>query len=256
MVSVPILRRLAVLAIDVNGLIVPGRQIEGVLSRHSLNLVVNNNDEVFKVSLIGSATAVRRNGHEILLTTQHQIRETELSQVAMLTESGSHVVTCGGYGAFQPSSQSDANDIAAFDFSEPCKERPELRKHFFDLSRVPPEVVVADNNVVAMLLSGYPSHEQNYDVHENNHLGLFRRQVVCRPHSHRMDDALLTVRAERPLLVHPDGMSGGSAFVIRREHGKLYAHFAGVIVRGGLEYFSILRAGVVCAFLDAVFPRA
>jgi hypothetical protein len=62
--------------VDVNGLIVPGRAIEGVLARHAFNLVVNNNDETFKVSLIGSATAVRRGGREILLSTHHQLAES------------------------------------------------------------------------------------------------------------------------------------------------------------------------------------
>lgn len=237
--------------VDVNGLIVPGRAIEGVLARHAFNLVVNNNDETFKVSLIGSATAVRRGGREILLSTHHQLRGIEPSQVAMLTDTGSHVITSGGYRGFLPHPDTDAHDIVAFDFTEPCKDRPELKKCFFELSRVPPEVL--DSDVVAMLLSGYPADDQIYDIHENNHLGLTRRNVVCQPHSQPSDDALLTLRVVRPLAKHPDGMSGGSAFVIRLEHGKPHAYFAGIIVRGGRDFFTILKAGVVCAFLDSVF---
>jgi hypothetical protein len=234
--------------VDVNGLIVPGRAIEGVLARHAFNLVVNNNDETFKVSLVGSATAVRRGGREILLSTHHQLRGIEPSQVAMLTDNGSHVITSGGYRGFlaHPDTEAtDAHDIVAFDFTEPCKDRPELKKCFFELSRVPPEV--QDSNVVAMLLSGYPADDQIYDIHENNHLGLARRNVVCQPHSQSSDDAMLTLRVVRPLEKHPDGMSGGSAFVIRLEHGEPHAYFAGIIV------FTILKASVVCAFLDSVF---
>ena len=237
--------------VDVNGLIVPGRAIEGVLARHSFNLVVNNNDETFKVSLIGSATAVRRGDREILLTTQHQLRGIEPSQVAMLTDAGSHIITSGGYRGFLPHPETDANDIVAFDFTEPCKDWPELKRHFFDLSKVPPEVSGSD--VIAMLLSGYPAYDQTYDIHENNHLGLNRRNVVCQPQSQPSDDALLTVRVVRPLEKHPDGMSGGSAFVIRLEHGKPHAYFAGIIIRGGWDSFTILKASVVCAFLDTVF---
>jgi hypothetical protein len=174
----------------------------------------------------------------------------------MLTDSGSHIITSGGYRGFPPHPQTDAHDIVAFDFTEPCKDRPELKKHFFDLSRVPPEVVVADADVIAMLLSGYPAEEQNYDIYETNHLGLTRRQVVCQPHSQPSDNALLTVRVVRPLAKHPDGMSGGSAFVIRLEHGRPHAYFAGIIVRGGQHSFTILRASVVCAFLDTVFRSA
>jgi hypothetical protein len=250
-IDVPIFDRFAGEGVDVNGLIVPGRSIEGVLARHSFNLIVNNNDETFKVSLIGSATAVRRGGRYILLTTQHQLRGVEPSQVAMLTDTGSHIITSAGYRGFTPHPETDANDIVAFDFTEPCKDRPELRKRFFDLSRVPPEV--QGSNVIAMLLSGYPADDQTYDIHENNHLGLTRRNVVCQPQSQPSDDALLTVRVVRALKKHPDGMSGGSAFVIRLEHGNPHAYFAGIIIRGGRNSFTILKASVVCAFLDAVF---
>lgn len=237
--------------VDVNGLIIPGRLIESVLSRHAFNLVVNNDDEVFKVSLIGSATAVRYRGREILLATQHQLRGIDVSQVAMLTDSGSHIITSGGLRGYSPRSDTDAYDIVAFDFTEPCADRRELKKRFFELNGGPPDVL--NVHVLAMLLSGYPSDDQTYEVHENNHLGLARRNVVCLPHSQPSDEALLTVQAVRPIDKHPDGMSGGSAFVIQLEGGQPRAYFAGIIVRGGKSTFRILKAGFVIAFLNAVF---
>ncbi|WP_315772945.1 MULTISPECIES: hypothetical protein [unclassified Bradyrhizobium] len=247
-----VLGHFAAVGVDVNGLIIPGRQIEGVLARHAFNLVVNNNDETFKISLVGSATAVRRHGREILLTTQHQLRGIDVTQVAMLTETGSHIITSGGVRRYNLHPETDAYDIVAFDFTEPCKDRPELKKCFFELSKVPPEVLAS--NVLAMSLTGYPSDDQAYEIHENNHLGLARRQVTCQPHSQPSDAALLTVQVTRPLDTHPDGMSGGSAFAIGMDHGRLHAFFAGIIVRGGREFFTILKAGVVCAFLDSFFP--
>jgi hypothetical protein len=195
--DITIFNQFAGLGVDVNGLIVPGRAIEGVLARHAFNLVVNNKDETFKVSLVGSATAVRRGGREILLSTYHQLRGIEPSRVAMLTDTGSHVITSGGYRGFLPHPDTDAHDIVAFDFTEPCKDRPELKEFFFELSRVPPEVLESD--VVATLLSGYPTDDQTYDIHENNHLGLTRRNVVCQPHLQPSDDAMLTLRVVRPL---------------------------------------------------------
>jgi hypothetical protein len=98
-----------------------------------------------------------------------------------------------------------------------------------------------------------PQTTRIYDIHENNHIGLTRRNVVYQPHLQPSDDAMLTLRVVRPLEKHPDGMSGDSAFVIRLEHGKPQAYFAGIIVRGGRDFFTILKAGVVCAFLDSVF---
>jgi hypothetical protein len=104
-----------------------------------------------------------------------------------------------------------------------------------------------------MLLTGYLSGDQAYEVHETNHLGLVRRNVVCLPESQPSDEALLTVRAARPLDKHPDGMSGGSAFVIQLQEGRPHAYFAGMVVRGGREFFQILKVGIVLAFLKSVF---
>ena len=128
------------------------------------------------------------------------------------------------------------------------KERPELKPRFFDLKGgAPPDT--PNVNILAMLLAGYPAADQVYEVHENNHIGLARRHVVCLPDGQPQDEALLRVRAVRPLEVDPDGMSGGSAFVVLLDHGEPKAYFAGIIVRGGREYFHILKAGYVIAFL-------
>jgi hypothetical protein len=214
--------------VDVNGLIIPGRSIENVLARHALNLVIKNDDETFKISLVGSATAVRYRGREILLTTQHQIHGIDGSQVSMLTDSGSHIITTGGHRSYSPRTDTDAYDIVAFDFSEPCKARPELKKYFFELNGCPPNVLHI--HIVAVLLSGFPSDKQTYEIHENNHLGLARRQIVCLPDCGQpSDEALLAVRVLRPKDEDPDGMSGGSAFVIQLHNGRPQAYFAGII---------------------------
>jgi hypothetical protein len=84
-------------------------------------------------------------------------------------------------------------------------------------------------------------------------LGLARRIVVCLPHSQPSDEALLTVQPVRPLDGHPDGMSGGPAFVIQLEHEGPRAYFAGMIIRGGKTSFQILKAGFVFDFLNSVF---
>jgi hypothetical protein len=134
-----VLERFAKLSVNVNGLIIPGRLV-GTLARHVVNLVVNNYDETFKVSLVGSATAVRCRDREIMLVTQHQLQGIDESQVAMLTDSGSHIITSGGRRGYHPHPESDIHDIVAFDFTEPCKEWPELKSRFFNLTRAPSEM--------------------------------------------------------------------------------------------------------------------
>lgn len=170
----------------------------------------------------------------------------------MLTDSGSHIITSGGRAGYLPHPESDAHDIVAFDFTEPCNAQPELKKRFFDLQQGPPDVL--NDQVLAMLLTGYPSGDQNYDVQNNNHLGLVRLQVTCLPDSQPSDEALLTVRAVRPIQTHPDGMSGGSAFVIQHENQGPRAYFAGIIIRGGPEFLHVLKAGFVIAFLNSFIP--
>ncbi|WP_162943919.1 MULTISPECIES: hypothetical protein [unclassified Rhizobium] len=246
-----ILRQFSDHGVEINGLIIPGRSIESVLSRHVFNLIINNDHEVFKVSLVGSATAIRYRGRQILLATQHQLRGRDETQVAMLTDSGSHIITSGGVRRYSPRSDTDAYDIVAFDFSEPCADRPELKKRFFELREGPPDVL--NIHVLAILLSGFPSADQIYNLHESNHLGLFRRNIVCLPGAQPNDEALLTVQASKPLDKLPDGMSGGSAFVVQLEDGRPRAYFAGLIVRGGKDTFQILKVGYVLAFLNAVF---
>ena len=119
-----IIAQFAKLSVNVNGLVVPGRSVERVLARPAFNLVVYNDDGAFKVSLVGSATAVKFNGRFILLAAQHQLRGVDEQNVAMLTDNGSHVITCSGRRGFTPNTQTDAYDIVAFDFTEPCKGTP------------------------------------------------------------------------------------------------------------------------------------
>jgi hypothetical protein len=240
------------LSVWLNGLVIPGRSIERALSAYTFNLVVNNDHETFKVSLVGSATAVRFNERYILLCSNHQLRGVDPQQVAMLKDDGSMIVTSGGYRAYQARPDTDAADIAAFDFTEPVEDHPDLKRRFFDLTDVPPDTLVT--NVVALLLAGYPSAGQTYDLEANNRLGFARLNVLCLPDGQPNDDAMIRLRATRPLSVDPDGMSGGSAFVIQFAGTDLRAYFAGIILQGGRELFHVLKPGYVVAFLRSVFP--
>ena len=56
--------------------------------------------------------------------------------------------------------------------------------------------------------------------------------------------------------MHPDGTSGGPAFVIQLEPGRRpRGYFAGIIIRGGKEFFLVLKAGYVMAFLKSAFAQ-
>ena len=194
-----------------NGVAIPGRLVEAALSRHTFNVFVANDDEKYSVLLRGSGTAIRFNGHELLLCTQHQLSGIDRQKVGMMTEGGGLMVTSGGMRHYTPSLNSDRNDLVAFNFDEPVKAHPELRPRFFNLGRHRP----LDREIVGVLLVGCASADQTYDVYENNHIGLARRTVVCTPDPViPADPATLRVIPREPLAVHPDGMSGGSAFLL------------------------------------------
>lgn len=105
-------------------------------------------------------------------------------------------------------------------------------------------------------MTGYPSKAQLYDLEENNHIGIRRLSVLCVLDSQPSDEAMLTLKALRPLDIDPDGMSGGSAFVLHFIDGKFKAYFAGIIVRGGREIFHILKSGYIYQFLNSSFAPA
>jgi hypothetical protein len=98
----------AALGVNVNGLIIPGRSVERALARHAFNLVLHNDHEIYKVSLVGSATAVLFDGRYVLLCTNHQLQGRDPQQVSMLKDDGSVLVTSGGFKAYPVSTETDA----------------------------------------------------------------------------------------------------------------------------------------------------
>ena len=89
---------------------------------------------------------------------------------------------------------------------EPVAAHPDLKKRFFELVDVPQIPII---EVVAVLLTGYPSAKQVYELEEKNHLGLSRLMITCVPDGQPSDLALIRVRSPVPLSIDPDGMSGG-----------------------------------------------
>ena len=249
-----VLDSFARLGVSLNGVVVPGRSIGSVLARHALSLVIHNeSDETFKVSLPGSATAIHYRGHDLMLFTQHQVKGVDESHVAMLTDDGSRIITSSGRRGYNSNPKSDINEVVAFNFTEPVAAVPELKPRFFNLTEIPPNF--RSDITLAMLLVGFPSAVQDYDLYENNRLGLRRLHVLCLPHAEQpSDNAILRVKPTQALKVNPDGMSGGPAFAIQYADGGPRAYFAGIIVRGGPKDFYVLKSGVVIAFLDSILP--
>ena len=213
------------------------------------NIYIWNDHEVFKVSLRGSAIPIKYRGHYFYVCSQHQLSGCEHERISIMVHGGQHAISCAGVRFFDQRQDSDVNDIVAFDFTEPCNNIPDLKSRFFDF-RGPPQGVYVDK-IVFLLASGFPFEQQEYDLEDRNHIGTLKQKVICFPDHQPADPALLCIRPDPPLDFNPDGMSGGSVFVVQQIGTDFHANLAGMIVRGGSSRIHILHAGVIEGFLRA-----
>ena len=173
-----------------------------------------------------------------------------MEDVSLLGRDGRNLITSSGVRHFNDESNPHYRDLAAFEFTEPCEAHPELRERFFDLREVPPTARKTD--IVFAIVAGFPSEDQRYELEDKNHIGKFKRIVVCQPDPATYDPALLCLRTTEPLGFDPDGMSGGSAFVVQVVDGEFRAYFAGLVATGGGDRFHIIKVGDIYRFLTTL----
>ncbi len=242
----PLLQQLMETSARLGSLFIPGGSLESVVGRFAHPLMALTGDDLFKVQLLGSSTGLVHSGKPRLVCSKHQLKNVVLSEVGMLAPDGGNLLTSSGSRTFHDGEhhqESDAFDLAAFDFTEPACEHPELFRHFFDFDQVPPDTKNSD--IIAYVVAGYPSRDQKYELEEANHLGLVRRVLVAVPAGHSADPALIKLKFAQPLDFDPDGLSGGPAFVILDQRGVHRVFLAGMTVRAGTSDCYILKSGSV-----------
>jgi hypothetical protein len=127
---------------------------------------------------------------------------------------------------------------------------PSTSQNLFRLQSLPPPVDPSD--ILGFLIAGFPSNKQTYDLWQSNHVGLAKLIVSCRADGLSTDPALLRLRAAPPLDFDPDGMSGGSAFVLQSTPAGFCGYFSGIVLRGGREFFYVLDPAFVMKFIESV----
>lgn len=235
---------------QVGSLIVPAGSLESYLGRFASQLTVWAHDDVYKISIPGSAIGLVHSGRTMLVCSKHQLKDVELSDVSILLPDGSLAITSSGSRTFrlgQHTTSSDAYDLAAFDFSEPAYEFPAVSNNFFKFDCVPPDT--PNTHIMAFVVAGYPTADQKYELADKNHLGMVRRVLIAVPDSQPADIALLKLKFIRPLDFDPDGLSGGPAFVIQLVDGKCRAYLGGMVLRAGKSHCYILKSGFLWDFL-------
>ena len=239
-------------SVRVGSLFVPAGSLESHLGKFAHLLTVWAHDDVYKIYLLGSSIGLIHSGRPMLVCSKHQLRDCELSDVGLLLPDGSNLVTSSGSRTFREgehSRESDAFDLAAFDFSEPASEYPELSKNFFKFQQTPPDT--HNSKILAFIVAGFPSQDQKYELAEKNHLGTVRRVLLALPDSQPNDPALLKLKFVRSLEFEPDGLSGGPAFVFQLVGGEPQAFLRGMVVRSGKSHCYILKSEFLWDFLDS-----
>jgi hypothetical protein len=245
-----ILDRIVGTSVNFNGLLIPASTLTATLSRYVDNLFVWNDHQTYKVSLVGSAVPILFSGRYFLLCTNHQLQGCQLKNVSLLGRDGQNLITSSGVRHFNDETNPHYLDLAAFEFTEPCQVHPDLKERFFGLRAIPPDAPNTD--IVFAVVAGFPSKDQKYELEEKNHIGKFKRIIVCQPDPSTYDPALLCLRTNEPLDFDPDGMSGGSAFVVQMVDGEFRAYFAGLVVTAGRDRFHIIKVGHIYRFLAAL----
>lgn len=236
----------------VGSVLVPAASLESHLGGFAYPLTVWTHHDVHKISLLGSSIGLIHDGRAILVCSQHQLRGCELSDVGLLLHDGSKLITSAGSRTFhegEHSLESDAYDLAAFDFSEPASEFPELTRRFYKFHQVPPDTF--NSHILAIVVAGFPSKDQLYELEDKNHLGTVRRVLTTIPDSQPSDPALLKLKFVDPLDFDPDGLSGGPAFVIQLVNGVPEVFLGGMVVRSGKTHCYVLKSGFIWEFLEA-----
>lgn len=241
-------------SISVNELIIPGRLIEDHLTQYCTSLGVWSGNENYPIYIPGSATLIRYKGRYFMICTRHQLKGTpNFEKVCLLLPYGegqTQCITSGGVRWFDKINDGDDKEVVVFDFTEPCREIPELKRLFFDFRGQHQSILAS--KIVAFITFGYVTSLANFD-YGNGKIEQVKARVLSSFAAPGFDDALHIIAPISPLEFDPDGMSGGPTFcVVQDRPGEFSAHFAGVTVRGSPTTLMLIKAGAVQAVLNTV----
>lgn len=242
-------------SVQLNDIFIPKKSVKGVIGEYAHPLAVWNHRETYTVGLIGSCIGIYYRSKYLLLCTRHQLKALDgrsYKDVGLL-DTKSHTFCSAAGIKRHPDhlNEVDLHDLAVFDFTEQCQDKPHMREHFFRLIYTPPET--PQDQSARFITFEYPSKEQGYDLEENR-LELRRFEVNCSLTKHidqsKQDPTILNLTPLNQLSFNPDGMSGGPAFAIQYMDGIPHVYLAGMTVRGGSNNLYILKISFIRKFLD------
>lgn len=242
------------MSVRINDIMIPGKLVEDYFSRYCTSLGVWTGMDGFPLYVPGSATLLKYRGNAYMICTRHQLAQTDdWASVCMLLPNGDGQIKCitsGGARWFDKIGDGEHQEIVAFDFTEPCKDLPELRPFFFDFRGQHPSMPA--EKIVAFITYGYPTAQADFDF-EAGSIKQARGRVLSHFSPPGSDDAVHIVQPNTPLEYDPDGMSGGPTFCVTMDRpGEFSAHFSGVTVRGNRNRLMLIKSGAIQAMLDSI----
>lgn len=248
-----LLEGMTIFSIGVNGVLVPAKNIEKVLTKSTRPLFVWNNSETYPCSVIGSCVAINYHDQYFLVCTRHQMKALNgrsPENIGFLDEAGEMFVSSSGF-IHHTENHIAGCDLLVLNFTPPCMARPQMKHHFSKVYERPPDVW--ESQIVGFVVAGYPEKDIVYELGDNRHIGFQKRIVVCKlakKTEQSGDSSILRLKPLGSLNFDPNGMSGGSAYVILQQGDSYTAYFAGVISRAGKNDIWILRAGYILDLLS------
>lgn len=243
------------LSVRHNDIFLPGRSIENAFAKYCSCLTIWSDMDAYPVYLPGSATLLRYKERCYLVCTRHQLRGSLKENVSiMLHEDGcTKCITSAGAAWWSDElNAGDHNEIAVFDFTQPCADIPALRPLFLDFRGQHSNAPV--DQIVGIIVYGYPTDGKDYDP-DGRSIALRKRAVLCHYRAEGADEAVHVVDPAQPLDFDPDGMSGGPGFcLMHNEHG-FTIHLAGIIVRASRGRLRLIKAGAIQMMLDGMLKR-
>ena len=111
-------------SVSLNGLFIPGRNLEKYLTAFCTLLIVWTRDPILKIQLLGSGTPIKFRDRYLVVCSAHQLDNIDPKDVGLLYSDGSLAITSSGVRYFEAPArrETDAFDIAVFDFTEALEE--------------------------------------------------------------------------------------------------------------------------------------
>ena len=237
-----------------NGVLIPATSIESAISNYVQILFVNNDYSEWPLTFMGSCLTIFFRDRYFAICCRHQLKVLQgrpYQDIGILDKDGGIHCTSAGIRYFEDANDNELHELVLLDFTEPCRDRPIMRNRFIHLDAGQPEV--KREQIIGLIASGYPARLQQYDS-ERRHFNSVIRNILCQPApkvGQTDDPTLHCVLPNSPIDFDPDGMSGGTVFMLYERNGCFHIGLAGIITRANASNFYILRIDSIMHFIDA-----